>query len=246
MTGIRIDIRSKIFRAQGKAKQKIAIQGLEFSLRNAEFACVLGPSGCGKSTLLNIIAGLDQDFDGRITIDTKDRQPAIGYVFQEPRLLPWRTVRQNVEIALQPGRPHESIDAMLFTLGLEHVHHVYPERLSLGMNRRVALARAFAIRPNLLLMDEPFVSLDAPTARKVQDLLANVWIQRPHTVIFVSHDIREAIVLADRLIFLSHSPARVVSEVPVDIARNDRNREDAIEDFRQKLAREHSDITKLL
>ncbi|MGH8476069.1 MAG: ABC transporter ATP-binding protein [Methylococcales bacterium] len=246
MKGIRIDIRSKLFKAEGKAKKKLAIEGLEFSLRSGEFSCVLGPSGCGKTTLLNIVAGLDRDFDGRITIDPAAKKPLIGYVFQEPRLLPWRTVRQNVEIALQPGRLHEPVDELLAILGLEPVYHVYPERLSLGMSRRVALARAFAIRPDLLLMDEPFVSLDAPTARKVRNQLANVWNERPHTVIFVTHDIREAIILADRLVFLSHSPARVVSEVSVNLARCDRIREDAIEDFRQKLLSEHPEISKLL
>lgn len=246
MTCIRIDIRSKIFKAEGKAKKKLAIEDLELSLHSGEFCCVLGPSGCGKTTLLQLVAGLDHDFDGRITIDTAGLPPLIGYVFQEPRLLPWRTVRQNVEIALQPGRPYEPIDELLTTLGLAQVHHVYPERLSLGMSRRVALARAFAIRPDLLLMDEPFVSLDAPSARQVRNQLAKVWSERPHTVIFVTHDIREAIGLADRLVFLSDSPARVVGEVLVDIDRSDRTREEQIEDFRRKLLSDHPEIGKLL
>lgn len=246
MTGIQLDIRSKIYKPHATATHKIAIQNLKFRLLDGEFACVFGPSGCGKTTLLNIVAGLDHDFDGRITVDTDERPPVIGCVFQEPRLLPWRTVRQNVEIALQPGRAHESVDEMLSALGLEQVHQVYPERLSLGMSRRVAIARAFAIRPDLLLMDEPFASLDAPTARKVREQLANLWIARPHTVIFVTHDIREAITLADRIIFLSHSPATTVGEVRVDIARADRTREDLIEEFRRKLLDESHEIAKLL
>ncbi|MGH8550584.1 MAG: ABC transporter ATP-binding protein [Methylococcales bacterium] len=246
MTGIRIDIRSKLFKAEGKAKKHLAIKDLQFSVQSGEFSCLVGPSGCGKTTLLNLIAGLDHDFDGRIAIDTPEQQALIGYVFQEPRLLPWRNVRQNVECALQPGRPHEAIDELLAELGLEQVQQVYPERLSLGMSRRVALARAFAIRPNLLLMDEPFVSLDAPTARKVRNLLAEVWNQRPHTVLFVTHDVREAIMLADRLVFLSHAPARVVGEVPVRIPRCNRNREDVIEAFRQNLRTEHPEISKFL
>jgi NitT/TauT family transport system ATP-binding protein len=246
MTGIRIEVRSKLFKAAGKAKTHLAIKDLGFSVRSGEFSCLVGPSGCGKTTLLNIVAGLDHDFEGRIIIDAPVRHPSIGYVFQEPRLLPWRTVRQNVELAFQPGRPHEAIDELLSALGLDHVQQVYPERLSLGMSRRVALARAFVIRPDLLLMDEPFVSVDAPTARKVRNLLAEVWTQRPHTVLFVTHDLREAITLADRLVFLSHPPARVVGEVPVDIARCDRNREDVIEAFRQRLLSQHPEISDLL
>ena len=215
-------------------------------MSDGEFSCLLGPSGCGKTTLLHIIAGLDACFDGTIRLGEPDRQPTIGYVFQEPRLLPWRTVRENIDLALQPNYPHETVDELLSTLGLGDVQHVFPERLSLGMSRRVALARAFAVRPALLLMDEPFVSLDAPTARKARNLLAKVWQERPHTVLFVTHDLREAITLADRLIFLSHAPAGVVSEVPVAIARCDRNREDAVEAFRQRLLLEHPEISELL
>ncbi len=246
MTGIRIDIRSKFFKAVHKANKHLVIQDLQFSLRRDEFCCLVGPSGCGKTTLLNIIAGLDHDFDGQITIGNHGQQSWIGYVFQEPRLLPWRTVRQNVEFVLQPDRRHEVVDELLSSLGLEHIQHVYPERLSLGMSRRVALARAFAIRPNLLLMDEPFVSLDAPAARRMRKLLVKVWRERPHTVLFVTHDIREAILLADRLIFLSHVPARVVGEVTVGIARWDRSHETVVESFRQKLLSEYPEISQLL
>jgi ABC-type nitrate/sulfonate/bicarbonate transport system ATPase subunit len=246
MTGIRINLRSKFFKAANKANRHPVIQDLQIALQRDEFCCLVGPSGCGKTTLLNIIAGLDHDFDGEITFNTPGQQSSIGYVFQEPRLLPWRTVRQNVEFVLSPDRPHEVIDELLASLGLEQVQHFYPERLSLGMSRRVALARAFAVRPDLLLMDEPFVSLDAPTARRVRKLLVKVWRERPHTVLFVTHDIREAILLADRLIFLSQVPARVVGEVAVDIARCDRNHDNVIESFRQKLLSEYPDISQLL
>jgi ABC-type nitrate/sulfonate/bicarbonate transport system ATPase subunit len=124
--------------------------------------------------------------------------------------------------------------------------HVYPERLSLGMSRRVAIIRAFAVDPELLLMDEPFVSLDAPTARQARELLLKLWQQRPHTVLFVTHDLREAIALADRLIFLSAAPMQVVSEIVVPIARNDRGNELAIESFRQQLLQNHPEIKQLL
>ena len=246
MTGIRAEIRCKFYKAQGKANTHVALQNFEMALAPGEFSCLVGPSGCGKTTLLNMIAGLDRDYDGQISINSRNPEPLVGYVFQEPRLLPWRTVRQNLEIVLQPGRPHESIDEMLAAMGLDKVQQVYPERLSLGMSRRVALARAFVIRPDLLLMDEPFVSLDAPTARKVRKLLLKVWQHRPHTVLFVTHDLREAIHLADRLIFLSPAPARVISEIQVPIPRRERDQEPVIETFRQKILSERPEISGLL
>ncbi len=124
--------------------------------------------------------------------------------------------------------------------------HIYPERLSLGMSRRVSITRAFAVDPDLLLMDEPFVSLDAPTARQVRALLLSLWQQRPHTVLFVTHDLREAIALADRLIFLSASPMSIISEIRVPILRSERHDEVAIETFRQQLLNEYPAIKQLL
>jgi sulfonate transport system ATP-binding protein len=126
------------------------------------------------------------------------------------------------------------------------VQQVYPERLSLGMQRRVAIIRAFAINPDILLMDEPFVSLDAPSARQVRNLLYSLWQQRPHTVLFVSHDLREAIALADRLIFLSPPPMRIVSDIGVNIPRELRNDEAQIEAFREHLLSQHPAINGLL
>jgi NitT/TauT family transport system ATP-binding protein len=129
---------------------------------------------------------------------------------------------------------------------LSDVQQVYPERLSLGMQRRVAIIRAFAINPDILLMDEPFVSLDAPSARQVRNLLYSLWQQRPHTVLFVSHDLREAIALADRLIFLSPPPMRIISDIPVNIPRELRNDEAQIEAFRERLLSQHPAINGLL
>ncbi len=247
MTAINVRIDRKTYPAMGKAKQHVAIQNLEFSLNSGEFCCVIGPSGCGKTTLLHILAGLDSDFDGDITQSQGNPpNPTIGYVFQEPRLLPWRTVRENIELALQLDQSTEIIDPLLETLDLVAAQHVYPERLSLGMSRRAALARAFAINPDLLLMDEPFVSLDAPTARRVRELLIKVWQQRKHTILFVTHDLREAIKLADRLLFLSPSPATLVDTIRVDIPRQRRSDDQSIESFRQNLLSEYPGIKGLL
>ncbi|MGZ4994264.1 MAG: ABC transporter ATP-binding protein [Methylobacter sp.] len=242
MTDIQINIANKTYPTAAKP----SIANLKLSLHSNEFVCLVGPSGCGKTTLLNIIAGLDNDYEGEILSGQQHTHPKIGYIFQNPRLLPWRTVRENIELALDAHQSPDIIDALLEAMQLTQAQHVYPERLSLGMSRRVAIIRAFAVDPEVLLMDEPFVSLDAPTARQVRELLVKLWQQRPHTVLFVTHDLREAIALADKLIFLSASPMQVVSEILVPIARNERQDELAIESFRQQLLQNYPEIRQLL
>jgi ABC-type nitrate/sulfonate/bicarbonate transport system ATPase subunit len=246
VTQIHIRITDKTFPAIDKAGPHRAIANLDFSLESGEFVCLVGPSGCGKTTLLNIIADLDRDYEGEITLSDQHVQPKIGYVFQNPRLLPWRTVRENIELAMTGEQSSPGVDALLEAMQLSGSQHVYPERLSLGMSRRAAIIRAFAIDPELLLMDEPFVSLDTPTARQVRELLVKLWQQRPHTVLFVTHDLREAIALADRIIFLSAAPMTVVSEIRVPIPRNERDNENAIDTFRQHLIQNHPLIRQLL
>ncbi len=247
MTEIHIDISKKIYPGAAGAQPHIAIEDLRILLHSGEFVCLVGPSGCGKTTLLNIIAGLDKAFQGDIRLlHSQKPKPLVGYVFQEPRLLPWRTVRENIELALHGGRNHEAVTSLLEALGLCQVEEKYPERLSLGMRRRVALARAFVIQPDLLLMDEPFVSLDAPTARRARRLLIDVWRERPHTVLFVTHDLREAITLADRLIFLGPSPTCVIHQMKVPLLREQRADEQAVEAFRHKLLSDYPAIKHLL
>ncbi|MGZ8236069.1 ABC transporter ATP-binding protein [Methylobacter tundripaludum] len=242
MTDIQININNKTY----PTATQPSIANLQLSLNSNEFICLVGPSGCGKTTLLNIIAGLDNDYDGEILVGQQHTHPKIGYIFQNPRLLPWRTVRENIELVQGEHQSPDVIDALLEVMQLTQAQHVYPERLSLGMSRRVSIIRAFAIDPEVLLMDEPFVSLDAPTARQVRELLVKLWQQRPHTVLFVTHDLREAIALADRLIFLSASPMQAVSEIIVPIARSERGNELAIESFRQQLLQNHPEIKQLL
>lgn len=244
MNGIRIDIRDKAFTAQGRVNT--AITELELQIGSGEFVCLVGPSGCGKTTLLNIVAGLDNHYQGQISIGNTGRTAHIGYVFQNPRLLPWYTLRRNIELVFQGPPPAELIDKLLSAMQLEDVQHVYPERLSLGMQRRAAIIRAFAINPDILLMDEPFVSLDAPTARTIRNLLYSLWQQRPHTVLLVTHDLREAIALADRLVFLSPSPMTIVGDIPVTIAQEVRNDTVEIENFRQHLLNHFPAINTLL
>ncbi|WP_133717382.1 ABC transporter ATP-binding protein [Methylocaldum gracile] len=245
MTAIRIEIVRKTYRPKGKTGAPAILQDLSIILGSGEFACLVGPSGCGKTTLLNIAAGLDRDYEGTVRIGTETGKPHIGYVFQNPRLIPWRTVRENIELALPKEADPAYIDHLFDVVGLANAQDVYPERLSLGMSRRVALVRAFAVNPDLLLMDEPFVSLDPPTARRVRELVVALWQERPHTVLFVTHDLREAIELADRLIFLSSRPASVIGDIPVNIPRTERS-EAAIETFRQRLYSDYPVIRELL
>ena len=245
MTDIIINIENKVYTTDA-VYQHQAISGFKLSLSSDEFVCLVGPSGCGKTTLLNIIANLDTDYKGYINLNKQHALAKIGYIFQNPRLLSWRTVRENLELVLPEKQSPDIIDSLLDTMQLTDIQHKYPEHLSLGMNRRVAIIRAFLINPDILLLDEPFVSLDAPTARKVRQLLIQLWQKRPHAILFVTHDIREAISLADRIIFLSSAPMSIISEVSINLTREKRKDESEIEAFRQHLLTEHSEIKKLL
>ncbi len=242
---IEIDIKKKSYPAKGRAGQHIAIKDFELSLDSGEFVCLVGPSGCGKTTLLNIIAELDDDFNGVVKFKGTRSRSKIGYVFQNPRLLPWRTVRENIELAVNDPNEADNIDALLDVMQLKKFEHAYPERLSLGMSRRVAIIRAFAINPGLLLMDEPFVSLDAPTARQVRELLIELWQHRPHTVLFVTHDLREAIALADRIVFLTAAPMQVANQVQITIPSSGRGNEAEIEKYRGNLLKAHPELIDL-
>jgi len=192
---------------------------LSIALAKGEVAAVVGPSGCGKTTLLRIITGLDRDFEGTVSLPVNCK---LGMVFQEPRLLPWRTVEENIRL-IAPQASAQSLKTLFATLGLaEHRRH-YPSELSLGQARRVALARAFAVEPDLLILDEPFISLDAALADRLRGELIELVSRRPVTTLVVTHNIEEAIGLADRVFLLSFSPAHVLAEVPIERPRKPRS-----------------------
>jgi NitT/TauT family transport system ATP-binding protein len=212
-----VSIKQKSYRA-ASGEQHLVLGELAFSLGNGEVAALVGPSGCGKTTLLRIIAGLDSDFEGSVALPAHGM---LGMVFQEPRLLPWRTVEQNVRLAA-PQATDAALGTLFQALGLTAHRDHYPGELSLGLARRVALARAFAVEPDLLLLDEPFVSLDDALAARLRDELADLVNRRPITTLLVTHNVEEAIGLADRLLLLSLSPARVLADVPVTRPRTPR------------------------
>jgi ABC-type nitrate/sulfonate/bicarbonate transport system ATPase subunit len=219
---LEVDVRQKSFQTASGGTLQV-LDGFRLSLRGGEVGALVGPSGCGKTTLLRIIAGLDRDFDGSVALPDHGR---LGMVFQEPRLLPWRTVEQNVRLAA-PQASETMLAALFQTLGLEAHRHLFPSELSLGLARRVALARAFAVEPDLLLLDEPFVSLDDALAERLRDELAELVTRRPVTTLLVTHNVEEAIGLANRLFFLSASPARVIAEVPIERPREKRTAEES-------------------
>jgi sulfonate transport system ATP-binding protein len=207
--------RKTVWTAAGQGVEVIA--DLSFVLEEGETGALIGPSGCGKSTLMRILAGLDRNFEGAVHIPAEGR---IGMAFQEPRLLPWRTAEDNVRLAA-PDASEAEIAALFAALGLaEHRTH-FPGELSLGLARRAALARAFAVRPTLLLLDEPFVSLDAPLALQLRRDLAQLVESGRITTVLVTHDVDEAIALADRIFVLSARPAHVIGEVHVAKPRSE-------------------------
>jgi ABC-type nitrate/sulfonate/bicarbonate transport system ATPase subunit len=232
MTGLEIEIDDKTYAPLASAPMRRIFDGFQMTVDPGAFVCLLGPSGIGKTTLLNMISGLDTDYSGRIEFCGEPR-PRLGYVFQTPRLLPWRTVLENILLPLPSTEAARTTAVnLLADMGMSDTQDIYPERLSLGMQRRVALARAFALDPDVLLMDEPFVSLDETTADKLRDLLIAMLAQRPVTVLFVTHDSRDAIRMANRIIVLSGSPAHTVKDIKVGLSHGERLDKGAIEAFR--------------
>lgn len=206
------------------------LQAVQFTIEPGEFCCIVGPSGCGKTSLLNLISGLDQDFGGSIAINggKAGQAPTPGYMFQASRLMPWLTVRENIELVTE-GTSSTRIDDILLEIGLADFADSYPNRLSGGMQRRVALARALIIEPPLLLLDEPFSSLDQPVANRLRRLLIEVCSRHATTALFVTHDLREALLLADRILFISSRPGKIVLDYRVPVERPREPESQAIE-----------------
>lgn len=198
------------------------VRGLQLRLDAGSFGALIGPSGCGKTTILKIAAGLDPDFRGELRAPGSGR---LGIVFQEPRLLPWRTVEENIRLALPVDRANADLGDLFEILGLGSHLTRYPGELSLGLARRTAIARAFAVAPDFLLLDEPFVSLDEAIAGRLREELLALTARAKVTTLFVTHDLTEAVQMADRLFFLSDRPAHIILEKALPPPRGGRSQD---------------------
>jgi sulfonate transport system ATP-binding protein len=202
-----------------------ALDNVSLTVREGEIVAVVGGSGCGKSTLLRIVSGLDQPTEGHVAVDGERiaaPHPAVGLVFQEPRLLPWLTVAENVAFGIQdlPRAERDArVAAVLSKVGLEDYGPRWPRELSGGQGQRVAIARALVARPSVLLLDEPFSALDAFTRLDLQDHLLDLWAETRPTLVLVTHDIDEALLLADRIVVMRPNPGRIASVISVPLPR---------------------------
>ena len=223
MTKLKIDNVVKEY--VGNKGKTVALNGVSLDIKENEFICVVGPSGCGKSTLLNIIAGLLEPTSGAVYLDGKKIEGTgveRGVVFQGYALFPWRTLLKNVMFGLEMKRmPKDQAEKIakkyIKAVGLEGFEHAYPKELSGGMRQRVAIARAYAADPEVLLLDEPFGALDAQTRVQLQSELLNTWEHEKKTCFFITHDVDEAIILAQRVIIMSARPGRIKKIVDIDI-----------------------------
>lgn len=217
---------TKIYK--GKKKSTLAIEKINFEILENEFVCIVGPSGCGKSTLLKMIAGLDDISQGSIILDGKELSgPGAdrGVVFQSYTLFPWMSVEENIKFGLKLKKmPKDKIEKIvneyIELIGLTQFKKCLPKELSGGMKQRVAIARALANSPEILLMDEPFGALDPQTKAKMQLLMRQIWQKEKTTVIFITHDIEEAVFLATRVYVMSSNPGKIISEIPVHLPYN--------------------------
>jgi len=224
----RIDLRHVTLRYVTDTREVLAVDDVTFSVAESEFLCLLGPSGCGKTTIMNMIAGFLEPTNGEVLIGgarlsgTKHDR---GVVFQDfAQLFPWRTARRNVEFGLEmrnvaAGERRQTALEFLRLVGLADFADVYPHQLSGGMQQRVAIARAIAYSPGVLLMDEPFAALDAMTRDEMQRLVNDVWQETRKTVVYVTHNVAEAVYLGDRVVVLDAHPGRIKSEIPLDLPR---------------------------
>jgi sulfonate transport system ATP-binding protein len=203
----------------------VALEGISLDIADNEFVTAVGPSGCGKSTLMNILAGLEEPSAGEALVDGRPVDgpgPERGVIFQQYALFPWLTVRQNVEFGLRTGgvakaERRERAEYFIKMVGLEQFADALPKMLSGGMKQRCAIARAYAVNPSILLMDEPFGALDALTRVKLQEQLLATWSREKRTVMFITHDVDEAVFLANRVVVMAARPGRVFDVIDVDL-----------------------------
>jgi len=237
----------KIYKRSDRSTSLNVLDGISFSARTEEFVCLLGPSGCGKSTLLKLAAGLEHASSGKVMLDdtiVDTPRAGCGMVFQDYALFPWLTVERNIAFGLElQGIAAAEIDASVQSfvqrVGLKGFEKSLPSQLSGGMKQRVALARALVLQPRVLLMDEPFGALDSFTRMEMQEELIRLWQRQPFTVVFVTHDIEEAVYLADRIVVMTPRPGRIKTIVTVDLPRPRHRTDEAFTTIRNYLLEQY-------
>jgi len=218
---------SKTFPGKGLGESVHVLENIQHRIENGRFVSIIGPSGCGKTTLLRIITGLEKASAGKVLLDGKELVQGteeVGLVFQEYALFPWRTTLQNIEMGLEirgMDKPKRRLTAMEYikTFDLNGFENRYPRELSGGMKQRVAIARTLIMNPRVVLMDEPFGSLDSQTRNAMQEFLLRIWLKRGDTIIFVTHNVEEAVFLSDEIVILSKRPARLIQSIDMDLPR---------------------------
>ncbi len=252
-SAITIDKLIKKFPLPGLGENFVVLHDISLTVDEGKFVSIVGPSGCGKSTLLNVIAGIESYDGGTVTIHPKGgratAEPRIAYVFQSPRLLNWLTVENNINFVLEAqkvprARWRELVAKNLEMVGLAGQERNYPLNLSGGMQQRVAIARALAIEPDILLMDEPFSHLDAITARKMRFDLMEILQRAKPTILFVTHDLSEAVFLSDSIYMMSTKPARIFKQVSIDIPRPRKPEDSTILDLEKTLVRDFFSVVE--
>jgi NitT/TauT family transport system ATP-binding protein len=226
-TDIVIDHVTQRFPVPREARELTAVQDVSLEIRGSEFVSIVGPSGCGKSTLLGMIAGLTPVTEGRIVVGGRPVagvDPRLGYVFQRDAVFPWKTVAENVALPLlfrgvDPATARPRVTGWIARIGLTGFERYHPYQLSGGMRKRVALAMTLVYEPEFILMDEPFGALDVQTRNLMENDLLEIWAQSRRTVVFVTHDLEEAIALSDRVVVMTASPGRVKAVYAIDLPR---------------------------
>ncbi|MVP01391.1 ABC transporter ATP-binding protein [Paenibacillus lutrae] len=227
-----------------------ALHNIDLAIKEGEFITVIGPSGCGKSTLLKIAAGLDTDYEGEVRLSgEKVTGPGIdkGFIFQEPRLFPWLTVEKNIaaDLSLKKPEVRQKVDNLIELVKLTGFEKAYPRELSGGMAQRVSIARALLRNPKILLLDEPFGALDAFTRAHMQEVLLDIWQANKTTMVFVTHDIDEAIFLANRVVILKPRPGAIKNIIPVDLPFPRKKASTSFQEIRYKILSEFEKLDEL-